>query len=298
MLKILSILIFSISCSGIQPISSQNKSEIKKKTIVIPEPLIKSEQKVVLQPGKVKFVKFDINLADGMHSLICNNKSIPFFVEKKQAHVFMAESYFSKLKPYKCQFQNTNVLDVTVKRFPYKSEKLNVDKKRVSLSKKDLARAIKEKQIVKKVYLNSASYFLFNQKFRKPLTSYITSYYGNKRLFNNKKRSQHLGNDLRAAVGVPIPVSNKGKVVFVGDLFFSGNVVIVDHGLNIYTMYGHLSKIKVTEGMIINQRDIIGLAGATGRVSGPHLHWGVKINGHWVDGFSLVEESEKMFHEK
>ena len=135
---------------------------------------------------------------------------------------------------------------------------------------------------------------MFNEPFEVPLDSYITSHYGNRRLFNNKKRSQHLGNDFRAAVGVPIPVANKGKVVFTGNLFYSGNVVIVDHGLNIFTAYGHLSKINVQEGMIVNKGTIVGLAGKTGRVSGPHLHWGVKINGSWIDGFSLVEESKKM----
>ena len=114
-------------------------------------------------------------------------------------------------------------------------------------------------------------------------------------MFNNKKRSQHLGNDFRAAIGVPIPVSNRGRVVYVGNLFFSGNVVVVDHGLDIFTLYGHLSKIKTTKGSIVYIGDIIGLAGMSGRVSGPHLHWGVKINGNSVDGFSLSRESELQF---
>jgi murein DD-endopeptidase MepM/ murein hydrolase activator NlpD len=70
---------------------------------------------------------------------------------------------------------------------------------------------------------------------------------------------------------------------------------VVDHGLGIFTMYGHLSKILATQGSVVNKGDIIGLAGATGRVSGPHLHWGVKVNGSWVDGFNLVEVSQKQF---
>ena len=112
---------------------------------------------------------------------------------------------------------------------------------------------------------------------------------------NNKKRSQHLGNDFRAKIGVKIPVSNRGKVVYVGDLFYTGGVVIVDHGLNIFSLYAHLSKTLVTTGTIVNRGDIVGLSGATGRVSGPHLHWGIKINGHNADGFSLVEESKKQY---
>jgi murein DD-endopeptidase MepM/ murein hydrolase activator NlpD len=68
-------------------------------------------------------------------------------------------------------------------------------------------------------------------------------------------------------------------------------VVVIDHGLEIFSVYGHLSKISVQKGDLVNQGDILGLSGMTGRVSGPHLHWGVRIQGHWVDGFSLVEQS-------
>ncbi len=295
--KKLLILILSISCSGIQPLQNQSRNsqvvEQKKEPIKV-KPLIEKIKSVQLQPGKVKFVEFQINLSDGMWELECEGTKKAFFVENNKGRLFMSETYFSNLKPFKCFYKNQTVLAVSVKDFPYKSEKLNVDKKRVTLSKKDLNRVIKERKILSKVYQNTSSYFLFSQPFRRPLSSYVTSHYGNKRLFNNKKKTQHLGNDLRAAVGVPIPVANKGKVIFTGDLFYSGNIVIVDHGLDIFTTYGHLSKIQVTEGMIINKGDIVGLAGATGRVSGPHLHWGVKINGNWVDGFSLVEESKAM----
>ena len=111
-------------------------------------------------------------------------------------------------------------------------------------------------------------------------------------MFNDKKKSQHLGNDLRARTGTKIPAANRGRVVYTGNLFFSGNVVVLDHGMGIFSMYGHLSKILVTEGSVVNQGDVVGLAGATGRVSGPHLHWGVRVNGSWIDGFSLIEASK------
>ena len=291
------VFLLCISCSGIKPIQNQTQSKlpvVKKIEPIKVKPLIEKIKQIQLQPGKVKFVQFYINLSDGMWELECEGNKKAFFVENNKGQLFLSENYFSSLKPYKCLFKNLPVLSISIKKFPYKSEKLNVDKKRVTLSKKDMNRVIKEKKILAKVYQNTSSYFLFSKPFRKPLSSFITSHYGNRRVFNNKKKSQHLGNDLRAAVGVPIPVSNKGKVIFTGDLFYSGNVVIVDHGLDIFTTYGHLSKIKVTEGMIVNSGDILGLAGATGRVSGPHLHWGVKINGNWVDGFSLVEESKNI----
>lgn len=296
-MKYLLLAFFLISCSGIKTIQKDNTEKQvesnNETTNKNDDSLVKQVEEVTLQPGKVKLVKFDINLADGKWELLCNKNKVEFVVMNKTAKVFMVESYFSMMRPYKCRFKDQDILAVKIKSFPYKSEKLNVDKRRVTLNKKDLDRVIREREIKRKIYEKTASYYLFDQPFQVPLKSFVTSHYGNRRLFNNKKRTQHLGNDFRARTGVKIPVSNKGKVVYTGNLFYSGNIVIVDHGLNIFTAYGHLSKILVSEGSIVNKGEIVGLSGATGRVSGPHLHWGVKINGQWIDGFSLVEESKK-----
>lgn len=255
---------------------------------------------VEIKNGKVKFVSFDTDLDDGLYEMNCfGEKSEKAFykilIQEKVAKAYIAESYFSLPTTRKCFLKGEHVLNLLVKPYAYKSEKLNVPKGKVDLSKKDLDRVIREKKITEKIYENSADTYLFDSEFRIPLSSYITSHYGNIRLFNNKKRSQHLGNDFRAAVGVPIPAANRGRVVFTGNLFFSGNLVVIDHGLDIFTLYGHLSKIKVNLGDIVNKGDIVGLAGRTGRVSGPHLHWGVKMGGKSVDGFSLVKESSSQF---
>lgn len=296
----LSLLIFGLlfSCSSIKPINKAQKEVVEK---VEELPLVNRAVEVELQPGKVTFVEFDINLPDGKWELNCNSKTVPFVVKGKKAQLFLAESYFSNLKGSTCEYVDENnineveavtILEVKVKPFNYKSERLYVDKKRIDIKGKDLQRVIREKEIKKKLYIESASYYLFNEPFQVPLDSYVTSHYGNRRIFNNKKKSQHLGNDFRAQVGVPIPAANKGRVIYTGDLFFIGKVVIIDHGLDIFTNYGHLSKIKVRKGDLVEKGDIVGLSGRTGRVSGPHLHWGVKVQGHWVDGFSLVEQSK------
>lgn len=98
---------------------------------------------------------------------------------------------------------------------------------------------------------------------------------------------EHLGTDFRAPMGTPVLASNKGKVVLAEDLFFSGNTILIDHGLSLFTMYAHLSKIDCKVGDVVEKGALIGHSGNTGRVSGPHLHWGVKVNGSWVDGFTL-----------
>jgi len=287
------------SCSSIKPINSEVKEA--KKVDAFAGPLVNRAVEVEVQPGKITFVNFDINLPDGKWELECNNKKVSFVVNAKKAQLFLAESYFSSLKPSKCEYieeddlnevDKTVVLEIKVKDFAYKSERLYVDKKRIDIVGKDLDRVIREKEIKKKLYLDSASYYLFDGPFEVPLDSFVTSYYGNRRIFNGKKKSQHLGNDFRAKIGVPIPAANKGRVIYVGDLFFIGKVVILDHGLDIFTNYGHLSEIKVRKGDLVEKGDVVGLSGRTGRVSGPHLHWGVKVQGHWIDGFSLVEQSK------
>ncbi len=255
--------------------------------------------------GKVKYVELGVqNLKDGIYEVSCSEETdnnpyqqkFPVLVESNRVKFYYAESYFSLAKKHNCFFYENLILRISVKDFPYKSEKLNVAKGKVTLSLKDQARVAREREMTKKLYANSAKESYIKGPFVKPLNSYITSHYGKRRIFNNKKRSQHLGNDFRARVGVKIPSSNRGKVVYVGDLFYTGNVVIVDHGLNLFSLYAHLSKSLVKAGDMVETGDIVGLSGATGRVSGPHLHWGIKLNEHNVDGFSLIEESKLQFN--
>ncbi len=261
--------------------------------------------KPVLKPGHVTFTTLDLEFLPQDNSLWCDGKKIPLFLfSEKKAFVYLSASYFAQIKNFKCKTvgkkNKVQYFDIAMERFPYKEvfHELKVNKKRVELSKEDLDRAIREKELLQKIYSKSTGVFLFEKSFKRPLNSKLTSIYGNRRIFNKNKKTQHLGYDFRAPIGTPIPSSNKGKVVLAQDLFFSGNTVIVDHGLGIFTMYGHLNEIKVKQGMMVEKGEIVGLAGATGRVTGPHLHWGVKVHGEWVDGLVLVKESEKHLKEE
>jgi murein DD-endopeptidase MepM/ murein hydrolase activator NlpD len=121
--------------------------------------------------------------------------------------------------------------------------------------------------------------------------------YGNKRVFNGQLKSYHNGVDFRARLGTPAVAANTGIVRLAKNLFYSGDAVIIDHGTNIFTIYAHLSKIKVAAGQRIEKGQLIGLTGATGRVSGPHLHWGVKINGVAVNPLQFVDVISAMERE-
>jgi murein DD-endopeptidase MepM/ murein hydrolase activator NlpD len=121
-----------------------------------------------------------------------------------------------------------------------------------------------------------------------PIEGGSGSNFGHRRVFNGEPRAPHTGADLRATTGTPIRSTNRGRVVLAKDLFFTGNTVIVDHGLGIYTLYAHLSRIDVKTDAIVERGQVVGLAGATGRVTGPHLHWGARVQNARVDPFTLV----------
>ena len=232
-------------------------------------------------------------VADHVSKVICEKVSFPIFEKESQRFVLIVESYFSKRKKFNCVAYTKNQKElytfpvkVNYKKYPF--ETLKVDRKRVQLNKKDLKRVIKEQKKLTKIYGKQSKKIHFDSSFELPLKSKVTSPYGMRRMFNNVRKSQHLGIDFRAKTGVKIPVSNSGKIVLAEDLFYTGNTVIVDHGKGVYTLYGHLSKVKVRLGQKVKRGKVIGLAGKTGRVTGPHLHWGVKINGHWVDGNTLT----------
>jgi murein DD-endopeptidase MepM/ murein hydrolase activator NlpD len=292
-------LLFLSNCAGVKPIS-KDKS-IGKEDKVTPH---KEEEKVPtefgffkgeVKPGEVSLLRVKGPFVkEG--SLTCDTEKVDYFLKEYELWAFVSETYFSDLKPFSCYYQDQKGSPVKIGEFKvvqkeFPSEKLSVDKKRVFLSKKDSARANRERLIRAKAYNSSPKTPYFFTPFELPIESLVTSIYGSKRLFNNKKQTQHLGTDFRAAVGVPIKTANRGKVVISRDFFYTGNTIIIDHGMGIFTTYGHLSKRLVQEGEIIPEGTIIGHAGATGRVTGPHLHWGVTVNNLAVEGDSLVEAS-------
>ncbi len=123
----------------------------------------------------------------------------------------------------------------------------------------------------------------------RPVPGEPTSVFGTRRVFNGKPRSPHPGLDLRAQTGTGVRSSGAGRVVLAQELYYSGNTVIVDHGGGLFTLYAHLSEIGVGEGDEVQAGDPVGLSGATGRVTGPHLHWGAKIGNRPFDPTALLD---------
>ncbi|NQY43477.1 MAG: M23 family metallopeptidase, partial [Legionellales bacterium] len=184
----------------------------------------------------------------------------------------------------------SNSYNIIVEEGNYRATKLSVDISKVILNDDDKRRADEEKQmIIAQIYGQPHMEPYFNSKFKIPLQSKVTSPYGVKRVFNGKKKSHHTGVDYRAAVGTKIKAINRGVVRLTKNLFYGGNVIILDHGNKMFSSYSHLSSFNVKVGEIVEKDQLIGLSGDTGRVTAPHLHLGARLNGVGVNPEEFIE---------
>ena len=143
--------------------------------------------------------------------------------------------------------------------------------------------------LINAAYANSARERLWTEPFVRPVPQPTNSAFGTRSVFNGEARSPHAGTDFLSGAGTPVMAPNAGRVVVARDIFFSGNTVIIDHGLGLFSMLAHLSRIDVHEGDTIAVGRVVGLVGATGRVTGPHLHWALRVNGARVDALSALQ---------
>lgn len=170
----------------------------------------------------------------------------------------------------------------------FRTSELKVSKKFVSPSRAQRAWMKQDRAAFKAAFGQPKSERLFTENFVWPRNDVVTAPFGDLRMFNGKKKSQHFGVDLNGDTGDPAFVSNDGIVVMQRECFGSGNTVVIFHGLHLYTAYFHLSRIDVKTGEKVTRGQPVGLIGKSGRVTGPHLHWGSKIKGIWVDARSLL----------
>ncbi len=180
----------------------------------------------------------------------------------------------------------TGTLEVLAANF--RKSELTVSKKFTNISKKDQQHSARDQLAFNEAFDVDFEPWLFSGNFDWPRPKEITAPFGDRRMFNGKQKSQHYGTDLDGATGDPIYAANDGEVVMVRDCFGSGNTVMVHHGGRLFTAYFHMSKFEVVNGVTVKRGQLLGRVGKTGRVTGPHLHFGAKLDGRWVNPESLL----------
>ena len=252
----------------------------------------------VIQPGQPFVLSISTDSASDV-AVIWRGKNLPLPLNgqfKQQGEIILAMPLDGKEKsmPLSVSFlesgkparQNFN-LKVTPKEYP--TQTLSVDSKFVNVSKADSQRAEIERKRNNEVTARYTPQRMWTLPFYRPVPGELSSLFGLRRVFNGQPRNPHRGLDFRAAAGDPIRAAADGVVALAEDQFFAGNVVYVNHGLGLFSVYMHMSKIEVKEGDKITRGQVIGRVGSTGRSTGPHLHLSLIVQGTGADALPLLE---------
>jgi murein DD-endopeptidase MepM/ murein hydrolase activator NlpD len=275
---ILSLFIFFIYSYAIGPIVKLATPSIKNGTVGLALLENKNIKEAKLSYGKIKV---DFHQHPTNKKLLYALIPVDFHSHKKRQRVNV--SYI-----YNNQRINTGFY-FNIIEGKYPKEYLKVSKSKVKLSLKSQKRANKEYVKAIRLYRSFDPKLYWSDRFIYPINSKITSRFGTKRMFNGKLKSYHGGTDFRAKVGTAVKASNSGVVKLVKNRFYAGNSIIIDHGKGIFSSYYHLSKFKVKKGDFVKKGQIIALSGKTGRITGPHLHFGIRVYGVNVDPIQFIK---------
>lgn len=172
--------------------------------------------------------------------------------------------------------------------------RITVDPKYLKLTPEALARYKREKALLQEAFNTFTPRRLWHGAFQRPLSGKLISAFGRRSVINGQERSPHGGVDLRGARGTPVRAAAAGRVVLVLDTYFGGLSILLDHGQGLLSRYLHLSAAQVKQGQMVQKGQIIGKVGASGRVTGPHLDFGIKLAGARVDPLAWIEVSRRL----
>jgi murein DD-endopeptidase MepM/ murein hydrolase activator NlpD len=251
--------------------------------------LVYANPPLIIHQGEV--VLFTMSVVSSEKSVVgqFQDQKIPFYKDSASQYTALIGADLA-LSPGKYKLTvNKQEVVIEVLSTPFGVETFTLPKDKVDLSPKTLARVEKEASQFKDVFSQSDDKRLWRDLFLVPVEGERSFTFGQKRVINGQDKNPHTGEDIRAPIGRIVTASNSGKIVLSGDFFFNGQSLVIDHGGGLFTMYFHLSEIKVKDGDFVKQGQVIGLVGQSGRATGPHLHWGARLNGARVDPFSLVK---------
>ena len=182
-------------------------------------------------------------------------------------------------------------IPLKIKAKAFHQESFNVAPSFDQMSPETLAEIRREQQAFARVFASPAAERFWTLPFARPVSEVASaSSFGSRRIINGVPRAPHTGTDLSAPASTEVVTTNHGRVVLVGNFFFAGGSVVIDHGGSLYSMYFHLAEFKVEEGAMVRRGDVVALSGGTGRVTGPHLHWAMRLNNARVDPLDLLRK--------
>ena len=246
-------------------------------------PVANSQPRQSLVPGGVAIIELDAGDTNGYQFrnkpvLVANIDGKPSALVGLPLSLVAGEHFVEKRDVSQVR---RKYFQVSAKQ--YSTQHIEIkDKRKVNPYASDMDRILKEKKRKQKArnhYTDGA----VDVDFLLPVTGIQTGSFGRRRVFNGQARNPHSGMDIAADTGTPVLAPSAGTVIELGDFFFSGNLVYIDHGQGLITLFAHLSEIDVELGEQVSKGQVIGKVGATGRVTGPHLHWSLGLNGSWID---------------
>jgi len=260
------------------------------------EPLVISARSRSMQPGEVVVLSITNARSSDSVRVRAFNQSVPAYRDGDAWTAMIGIDLDTKPGTYPVDVESgsgSDVIDGTyeLKVLPrvFRTRRLTVNEAFVTPPKSEEARIESEAALLAATWRSSATARLWATAFVRPVSQAANSAFGTRSIFNGKPRNSHGGADFLSPAGTPIHAPNGGRIAVARSLYFSGNTVIIDHGLGVFSTLAHLSRIDVQEGEMVTAGQSIGLVGATGRVTGPHLHWAVRIADARVDPLSLLD---------
>lgn len=227
--------------------------------------------------------------------VVLDNKEIKISANGKFTFAFDRDANLNHKLSITDFYGNTKDYELKIEQGKWDIQNLKgVEQKKVTPSKQDDKEINRERTDVRAAQKNNTDYTFWQESFSIPVEGRISGKFGGQRIMNGSKMNPHMGMDIAAPQGSPIKAPADGIVTLSGNnnYFYSGNIVVLDHGHGLYTIYAHLLDTKVKAGEKIKKGYIIGTVGKTGRVTGAHLHWGASLDGTRFDPKSLLEKDD------
>jgi murein DD-endopeptidase MepM/ murein hydrolase activator NlpD len=245
-----------------------------------------------MQPGELVIVTIEgpADTAD-VHVAAFGHQIVPIAIDPGRWRALVGIDLDTRPGTYELAVQlgpARETRDLVVRPKVFRTRRLTVDPDFVTPPPSVEARIAQEAELMHQVWQASPPRALWTRPFARPVREAANSAFGTRSVFNGLPRNAHSGADFLSPAGTPVRAPNNGQVVIARNLYFSGNTVVIDHGAGLFSLLAHFSEIDVREGQEVENGQVVGRVGATGRVTGPHLHWTVRASDARVDPLSLL----------